>query len=380
VSRDVCGKCHGSEQLNTRYKLPSDRVKTFFESYHGLAVKKGSTTAANCSSCHGHHKILASSDPNSTIHKDHLVETCGKCHPGATKNFAQAQVHVDLAYGTGTRDVGQRVNWWVRKIYLGLIFGVIGAMLLHNFLVFFKKMAARSRAKNRVIVRMDFSQRAQHLVLAVSFFILGWTGFALKFPDSWIGHFPISDEWARGWVHRIAGVALLLVGLYHLIYIATTRQGKRLVGDMAPQWKDLRDVVETILFLIGVRPVKPAIGRFGYAEKVEYWAVVWGIIIMGITGMVIWFKIEVTRWFPRWVIDVATTIHYYEAALACLAIVVWHFYHVIFDPDVYPLNPACLDGRVTKEWLHEEHPLDKTGEPVVGSEGSKTTPTTKPSL
>ena len=65
-----------------------------------------------------------------------------------------------------------------------------------------------------------------------------------------------------------------------------------------------------------------------------------------------------TQFLPRWVVTVATTIHYYEAVLACLAIVVWHFYHVMFDPEVYPLNPACLDGLVSAEWQHHEHPLE----------------------
>ena len=86
----------------------------------------------------------------------------------------------------------------------------------------------------------------------------------------------------------------------------------------------------------------------------EYWAVVWGTIIMGVTGLMIWFKIDVTHSLPRWFVDVAVTIHYYEAILACLAIVVWHFYHVIFDPDVYPAESrrvgresfrALADGR-----------------------------------
>ncbi len=90
----------------------------------------------------------------------------------------------------------------------------------------------------------------------------------------------------------------------------------------------------------------------------EYWAVVWGTVIMGATGLTIWMKMGVTRFLPRWAVDVATTIHYYEAILACLAILVWHLYHVIFDPDVYPLNREVLDGRVSREWLEEEHPLD----------------------
>ena len=75
--------------------------------------------------------------------------------------------------------------------------------------------------------------------------------------------------------------------------------------------------------------------------------------------MMIWFKMDVTRWLPRWMVDVAVTIHYYEAILACLAIIVWHFYHVIFDPDVYPLNWAAFNGKVSAHWQEEEHPLEE---------------------
>jgi hypothetical protein len=79
---------------------------------------------------------------------------------------------------------------------------------------------------------------------------------------------------------------------------------------------------------------------------------------MGVTGLMIWFKIDVTRWFPRWLVDVAVTIHYYEAILACMAIVIWHFYHVLFAPGTYPMNFAWWDGKVSKKWHEEEHPLD----------------------
>src|SRR5208282_5453477 len=79
------------------------------------------------------------------------------------------------------------------------------------------------------------------------------------------------------------------------------------------------------------------------------------------TGLVIWFKLPVTRFLPRWIVDVAVTIHYYEAILACLAILVWHFYHVIFDPDVYPLNWACWNGNVSAQWQQHEHPLEALG-------------------
>jgi formate dehydrogenase gamma subunit len=358
VSQDVCSKCHASEKLNTKYNLPGDRVKTFFASYHGLAAQYGPTRAANCGSCHGVHKILPSTDPRSTIYKDNLATTCGQCHPGASANFAQGKIHVDITSAEAGANLGERINWWVRRIYLGLIFSVIGLMAAHNALVFARKAAARARREGRTVLRMDFSQRAQHFVLAFSFIVLALTGFALKFPDSWIAVLLGSNEGLRRWGHRIAGVVLLLSGAYHIGYILASQQGRSLIKDMLPSPKDARDMAGNARYLAGVAKKKPKFGRFGYAEKMEYWAVLWGTIIMGTTGLMIWFKLGTTHWLPRWSIDVATTIHYYEAILACLAIVVWHFYHVIFDPDVYPLNRACVDGRVSEEWYAEEHPLD----------------------
>ncbi|HOX58645.1 MAG TPA: cytochrome b/b6 domain-containing protein [Candidatus Paceibacterota bacterium] len=363
VTVEVCSQCHASERLNTKYNLPPDRVKTFFESYHGLATQYGSTLAANCASCHGVHKILPSTDPRSSIHKTNLVVTCGKCHPGATDKFVQSKVHVDTETTAVSGDIGEQISGWVRRIYLVLIVATIGLMLSHNLLLFAKKVRARYRAADLSVLRMSFSQRAQHLILAASFIVLAVTGFALKFPDSWIAKILGSNEMFRRWSHRVAGVVLLLVGAYHVIYLFGTREGRQLVKDLLPVGKDLKDVTDNARYLAGLSAAKPKFARFGYAEKVEYWAVVWGTIIMGVTGLVIWFKIDVTQVLPRWVVDVAVTIHYYEAILACLAILVWHFYHVIFDPDVYPLNWACWNGKVSKHWQEDEHPFDRTPTP-----------------
>jgi formate dehydrogenase gamma subunit len=367
ISAEVCSKCHASERLNTKYNLPTDRVKTFFESYHGLAAQYGSTLAANCASCHGVHKILPSSDPGSTIYRTNLVLTCGKCHPGATENFVQSKVHVDAAAAKSGDGMGEKINWWVRRAYLVLIVGTIGFMLVHNLLVFGKKVRARFAAAGPLVVRMSISQRVQHFILALSFIVLALTGFALKFPDSGIARLLGSNEAFRAWSHRVAGVVLILAGIYHLVYLLRTKEGRQLVKDMFPLLQDAKDVVQAVRYLTGLSAEKPKIGRFGYAEKMEYWAVIWGTIIMGASGLVIWFKMDVTRFLPRWAVDVALTIHYYEAILACLAIVVWHFYHVVFDPDVYPLNFACWKGRVPKHWHEEEHPLDmpdsQTGHP-----------------
>jgi formate dehydrogenase gamma subunit len=360
TSEEICGKCHASERINAKFHLPTDRVKTFFESYHGLAVQGGSTKAANCASCHGYHKILKSSDARSSINPNHLVETCGKCHPGASKNFALTKVHTDTDNGGDTGAVASR---WVRRIYLGLIFSVIGLLSTHNLLAWLRAALAARRARGVTVVRMSRGQRIQHSVLVVSFVLLALSGFALKYPDTWLAFMLGGNETLRRWLHRIAGIALLGVGGWHLIYIIVTAEGRQLLKDLLPRWKDAGDMLHNVRYLTRRSNQRPQFARFGYAEKLEYWAVVWGTVIMGVSGIMIWAKIDVTQYLPRWVVDVAVTVHYYEAILACLAIVVWHFYHVIFAPDVYPMNWAWWDGRVSEEWQHEEHPLDKTTPP-----------------
>jgi formate dehydrogenase gamma subunit len=367
ISEDVCSRCHGSERLNTKYHLPADRVQTFFESYHGLAAQYGLTVAANCGSCHGYHKVLPSSDPASTIHSKNLVATCGKCHPGANEKFALSKVHVNIEAKQSAPDLGSQINWWVRRVYLLLIFGVVGTMFVHNLILFLRKVAAHLRSTGRPILRMSLTQRWQHAVLALSFIVLAITGFALKYPDSWVATLLGSSEQFRRYTHRVAGVVLLLVGAYHILYILARKEGRQLVMDLFPVRRDITDVLGAVRYLFGLSREKPKIGRFGYAEKMEYWAVVWGTIIMGVTGLMIWFKLDVTDFLPRWAVDVALTIHYYEAILACLAIVVWHFYHVMFDPDVYPLNLACWDGRVSEHWQAEEYPLEKPVLPDASS-------------
>lgn len=358
ISENVCGKCHSSEQINTKFGIPKNRVTTFLESYHGLASHLGSTRAANCASCHGYHKVLPSSNPESTIHKNNLVATCGKCHPGASEKFASGKIHTDLS---SYRDTGEKVNYWVRKIYLILITTTIGLFFLHNFLLWVKKAILTLKSPDRTIERLTKQMRIQHLLLMISFIYLAISGFALKFPDSYLSLLLGNSEEFRRLSHRIAGIILIGLGMYHLIFIFASQEGKRLLKDMLPNKKDFSDIFYTIKYFLN-KCDKPRFGRFGYVEKIEYWAVVWGTIIMGITGFAIWFKIGVTEILPRWVIDVAITIHYYEAILACLAIIVWHFYHVIFDPDVYPMNWAWLDGKVSEKYHKERHPGNSDSE------------------
>jgi cytochrome b subunit of formate dehydrogenase len=342
-------------RLSQEFGVPGNRVTSYFDSYHGLATEGGSVVAANCSSCHGVHNILPSSDPHSMINRANLDATCGKCHKGVTQKFTLNKVHLE---GSQSSDIGTIAVRWVRWFYLVLIFAVIGAMFLHNAILWRSKAVARRRMQNPMMERMSANQRWQHLILLASFIVLVITGFALKFPNSWIAEVLGMGEKLRSIIHRVAGVMLIGAGIYHLFYLAASREGRRLICDIAPGTRDAVDAWGTMRYYLGLSKEKPKFGRFSYAEKAEYWALVWGTALMAVTGVMMWAKVWVGDLLARWWVDVATSVHYYEAILATLAIVVWHFYQVFLDPDVYPMNWAWWDGKMPVEHYRHEHGLD----------------------
>jgi cytochrome b subunit of formate dehydrogenase len=356
VGRTTCARCHEGVRLSQEFGVTGKSVSTYLDSYHGLASRGGSAIAANCASCHGVHNILPSSDPRSTINKANLAKTCGVCHPGVNQRFTLNKVHVD---SHASEDVGSTAVRWIRRFYLAVIFVVIGAMLLHNLIIWRAKALARRKAAGATVMRMTTNQRCQHFLLLASFIVLVVTGFALKYPDSWIAVALGMSERLRSLTHRIAGVVMIGAGVYHLVYIVLTRSGRRLITDIVPRPKDAADAWGTMRFYLGLSPHKPESSRFNYAEKAEYWALVWGSVLMAVTGIMIWAKVTVGDLLARWWVDAATAIHFYEAVLATLAIVVWHFYQVFFDPDVYPMNWAWWDGKMSRKHYEEEHALDK---------------------
>ena len=360
LAQITCARCHQGVRLTGEFGVPGARVASYEASYHGLASRLGSTVVANCASCHGSHLILASSDPRSTINQANLAVTCGQCHPGATAKFTRFPIHAGTSPST---DVGSAVVAWIKRFYLGIIFSVIGAMVLHNLLIWRSKAVARRELEPAAVVRMTLNQRIQHWILLVCFTVLVLTGFALIYPLSTVADWVGVTDPIRRTVHRIAGVALIVTGIYHVVYVFFDRTGRRMRQALLPEPKDIRDLWVTLRYHLGLSRQKPEFGRFSYGEKFEYWALVWGTIIMACTGLMAWFQVLVTRRLPGWWIDVALTIHLYEAILATLAILIWHFYQVIFDPDVYPMNWSWWNGRMSLEHYKDEHPLD--AEPIL---------------
>jgi cytochrome b subunit of formate dehydrogenase len=210
-------------------------------------------------------------------------------------------------------------------------------------------------------LRFSKTQRIQHIILFVCFFLLIVTGMPLLLPDTWLvrkmfwfeGSFTI-----RGIIHRIAAIGLLGVSVYHIFYCLFSPRGNRDLREMILSKHDLVDPFRILLYNLGKRPEPPRYERFNFIEKFEYYAVVWGSGIMLATGAALWFPVHATILFPRWVLDIIRVIHGFEAILAFLAIIIWHMYNVHLNPEVFPMSRVWLDGRMSLEFFRHHHRLE----------------------
>jgi cytochrome b subunit of formate dehydrogenase len=357
LAEATCAPCHESITLTEKYGLRTGRLTSFIDSYHGLKTKAGDTHVANCASCHGVHKILPSSDPASSVHPDNLQKTCGECHPGISTALASTPIH-----GVGDEGLQTKAASIVKTIYIWAIVIIIGLMALHWLIDLFKQI--KLVMKKPQVRRMRIGELWQHTLLMISFIVLVITGFALRFEDSWLtemffgwrGGFEL-----RGVIHRAAAVVMIFVTVWHFFYLFT-RRGRTFFKDMLPKFYDFTDFVQRILFNLGLSKKTPSFKRFSYVEKAEYWALIWGTAVMILTGILLWFDNYFIQFLPKGFLDVALVIHYYEAILASLAIAIWHFYSTIFSPQVYPMNPSWLSGKMPKDMFKHEHPEAKPEE------------------
>ena len=370
---DCCIECHENPEMAARYGLPPEVVESYRDSYHGWATKRGGVLVAKCIDCHETHIIKSPLDPSSSIHKDNVVATCGKCHENSNAEFAASYNHI-LARNK------MMVHDYVKIIYIILIAFVLGGMALHNLIIWIHELKQhhRKHKKKKAVVRMSGSERIQHFILLFTFIGLAVTGFALRFPDQWwaqlLAQFGLTEE-IRRIVHRSLAVAMVAASLYHVVYILFTHRGRMVGMAMVPNFRDLKDALVNMTYYLGFRKERPKFSYFDYTQKAEYWALIWGTVLMTITGFVLWFPTLATSWLPAWVVRVCETVHFYEAILAVSAIIIWHWFFVIFLPREYPVNWAWLTGKMDYEEWEENHGREAEEgrikpEVIEGEEGS----------
>jgi cytochrome b subunit of formate dehydrogenase len=210
----------------------------------------------------------------------------------------------------------------------------------------------------RVFIRFQARERFEHQLLIGSFTTLGFTGLMQTFSRlsvvSWIINVLLGGIETLRTVHHLAAIVFGILAIYHFARIIYLWFIKREKGSMWPNWDDLKGLLGMVKFNLNLAKERPAFDRFSIEEKVEYWALIWGTVIMGITGIFQWFPILTTSLFPGIAIPIARTVHAWEAILAVLSILTWHIYHTVVKEN----NQSIFTGVMTEEEMRETHELE----------------------
>jgi formate dehydrogenase subunit gamma len=223
--------------------------------------------------------------------------------------------------------------------------------------------AERTAPAETQVVRFDAHQRIQHFLMMSSFIVLALTGLPQRFSELAVSQWWVDIlgglETVRT-IHRIAAVVMLSDCAYHIGYLIYRIGVQRKFGcfRMIPTPKDLTDAIGTVRYFLGLAKEKPKFDRFNYLEKFDYWAVFWGIVIIGGSGLILMFPVIATSVLPGEVVSVALVLHADEAILATGWILIMHMFNVHLAPWVFPFNPAIFTGRMSAKRYAEDHPLE----------------------
>ena len=359
-----CGSCH--KKLS----------QTYMETYHGKAYTLGYLKAARCSDCHGAHKILNISNPESMVSQKHIVQTCKKCHPDANAEFTGYLTHATH----NDNNVLFYTFWAMTSLLLG-VFGIFG---LHTLLWIPRSIIeARKKKKHKLPTgqatyfrRFNTSQRITHIFVILSFILLALTGMMLKFAHmEWANNLAkiIGGVHVAGNIHRFAAIITFGYFAFHLFSLIKTMFKQHItpmkfIFGHNSLWfnkQDIKDFIATVKWFLGQGP-RPYYGRWTYWEKFDYLAVFWGVAIIGFSGLILWLPEYFTIIFPGWIINMAQIIHSDEALLAVGFIFTIHFFNTHLRPESFPMDTVIFTGHVPVDEYKKDRPkeyeeLEKAG-------------------
>ncbi len=357
--RNQCGQCH------------EEVTESYFETFHGKVSKLGYSAAAQCYDCHGAHDILPTDDPNSKLSRQNIVKTCGECHPGSHRQFAGYLTHA-THHDKNKYPILYYTFWFMTTLLVGTLIVATTHTLLwlpRSFHTMKKRRKMRQDLRGQLQYRRFKPLHSRlHILVVISFLGLALTGMTLKFSylgwAQWLSSVMGGFE-SAGFIHRVCAVITFFYFASHLGNLIWVNRHKkfsikemlRSPYSMLPNWTDAKELYGTLKWFIGMGP-RPAYGRWTYWEKFDYFAVFWGVAIIGSTGLMLWFPEFFTHLFPGWFINVATIIHSDEALLAVAFIFTVHFFNTHFRPDKFPMDTVIFTGRMPLEELREDRPRE----------------------
>jgi cytochrome b subunit of formate dehydrogenase len=354
---DQCGRCH--RQITDAY----------FETFHGKVSKLGYLKTAKCFDCHGSHDILPVNDPRSRLSRNNIVNTCGKCHTGSHRQFAGYLTHA-------THHDPQKYPFLFYTFW-GMTTLLVGTMIVsgsHTLAWLPRSLEYRKAARNGhgdsgvYVRRFRPLHRNLHLMVVTSFLGLALTGMTLKFSYApWakvLAHLLGGFE-SAGMIHRFCAALTFTYFGWHVYDLVQQKRksGKSwrryLFGEesMLLNGRDWREFIGSMKWFLG-KGERPQYGRWTYWEKFDYFAVFWGVAIIGFTGLMLWFPEIFTRVLPGWMVNVATTIHSDEALLAVSFIFVVHFFNTHFRPEKFPIDTVIFTTGMSLEEFKRDRPRE----------------------
>jgi len=378
----VCTDCHSSHRIADPTLAPArlasasncggchiDYLTTFRDSFHGKANDLGFVSGATCADCHTPHKNLAADDPRSSVHPDNLAQTCANCHAGVTASLLSFDPHNDPSNPDD--------NFYVYVIWVfmtGLLVAVFSFFALHDLLwlqrAFVGSMRGEYReeeqASTRYVQRFSKMNIRMHVIIIITFLLLALTGLPLKFHNAdWAQQLMslLGGIDAARFMHRVAAIGTFGYMAFHLGNLLVRWVIKREPGlfwgpnSMVPQPRDIADIFANFRYYLylGKRPDND---RWNYIEKFDYLAVFWGVMIIGLSGLMLWLPMFFTSFLPGWTINAAYVIHSDEALLATGFIFVFHFFHTHLRPGSFPMDVVIFTGKLSLERFKLERPLE----------------------
>ena len=366
---NTCGDCHKGE------------LKSYTDTYHGQVNQLGGTYTAKCADCHGSHGIRAVDDPKSKVHANNRMKTCTSCHndkkPGmrdATAGFASFGPHAN------THDFKKYPEMYIAsKFMIALLIGVFAFFWLHSGLWYYREWQDRKQGKHHArvdtkglnldekkqhIQRFHWGWRVAHLIFALVTMTLVLTGTSAMFSHSaWapVVANALGGAKTLGLIHRVAAFLFVTIFLIHFVYVMQKLLRSKTFrwfgpDSMLPNWKDFADCWGMFKWFLGKGP-RPLFDRWAYYEKFDYWAVFWGVNVIGWSGLMLAFPHITATYLPGWVFNVGTLVHGEEAFLAAVFLFTVHFFNNHFRPDkLPPPDVVMFTGTQTLEEFRHDHP------------------------